>query len=172
MKTATRVVAGDPTRATGESERYGASRHVARFAAIITVLLGCSVLLGWALDIAILKKCIPDAVATMKANTATSFVLAGLSLAFQIEPHPSRRSMTIARGLALLAASIGLLTLLEYLFGGDFGIDQLLATDAPDRFTLAPGRMAPGTALSFVFMGADLSTNLACRGSRGALLGR
>src|SRR5206468_1725682 len=66
--------------------------------------------------------------------------------------------ITIARGCALLAAAIGLLTSLEYLSGGDFGIDQLLVTATPEAgFRAAPGRMAPNTALSFVLVGAALS---------------
>jgi two-component system, sensor histidine kinase PdtaS len=135
----------------------GAFHRVARVAATVTVLLGCSVLLGWALNIGVLKTVVPHTLA-MKANTALSFVLTGLSLTFQIEPYPSRRRLTAARGCALLAASIGLLTLLEYLFEVDFGVDQLLLADAPDaRATFPPGRMAPNTALSVLLVGAALS---------------
>jgi PAS domain S-box-containing protein len=156
MKTATGV-AGNPTSTTNVSKHDGAFHRVARVAATFTVLLGCSVLLGWAFDIGVLKTVRPGLV-SMKANSALAFVLAGLSLTFQLEPHSSRRSLTIARGCAFLAASIGLLTLLEYLFDRDFGIDQWLVAAAPDAgFPFAPGRMAPNTALSFVLVGAALS---------------
>ena len=156
MKTATRFDDVNPAHTTTVGKIDGAFHRVARVAPIVTVLLGCSVILGWAFDIAVLKTVIPGFV-SMKANSALSFVLAGLSLASQLEPHPSQRNITIARGLAILAASIGFLTLLEYVFGGDFRIDQLLVAATPDPgFPFWPGRMAPNTALSFALLGTAL----------------
>jgi hypothetical protein len=129
---------------------------LARGAGALVVLLGSSVLLGWILDIAVLKSAIPGAV-TMKGNTALSFVLAGLSLLLQVTPGRGQWRGRVGRACALLAAAIGVLTLAEYVVDVDVGIDQLLVR-APDGEvgTSSPGRMAPNTATSFVLAGAAL----------------
>src|SRR5262249_39590135 len=74
----------------------------------------------------------------------------------------------LARILALVAACIGLLTLSEYVFGWDLGIDQLLFTDSAPEQRYAPGRMAPMTALSFLLFGAAAPLSDDSRGWRGA----
>ncbi|MBD0262214.1 MAG: PAS domain S-box protein, partial [Tolypothrix sp. Co-bin9] len=48
---------------------------------------------------------------------------------------------------------IGLLTLIEYLFGWNFGIDQLLLPNSSPVITFYPGRMGLNTALNFLLLG-------------------
>ena len=55
--------------------------------------------------------------------------------------------------LGYLVTSIGFLTLLEYITGYNFGIDQLLMEQPNDTNTPYPGRMGPSNALSFTSMG-------------------
>ena len=63
----------------------------------------------------------------------------------------------IGQALAFLVALLGLLTLSEFVFGWDLGIDQLLAREAPGAsMTSSPGRMAPNAALNFLFLGGAL----------------
>lgn len=123
----------------------------------ISMAVGCLVLLGWALDIPLLKSVFPGLV-TMKANTALGFVLSGVSLGL-----PRMRRVAVAcAGLVLL---LGALTLGEYLSGGNFGIDQMLfPDDAGATQTFAPGRMSPATALNFVLLGLALLTLQTWRG--------
>jgi len=142
---------------------------VSRAASAIVIAVGGLVLVGWALDIATLKSVLPG-LATMKANTALAFILAGVSLWLLREdpsPRPSplggeggRRlgegRWWIAQGCACLVALLGALTLGEHLVGWDLGIDQLL---------FSSGRMAPATALGFLFLG--LSLLLVAREKRG-----
>ena len=128
----------------------------ARFCALAVAMLGIAVLLGWALHIAVLKSVLPGW-ATMKANTALAFVLAGGALAAITwgQDVGDWRKVHIAIGLVLMV--IALLTLGEYLFGVDFGIDQLLVKDSPETVSAAPpGRMALATALGFAFAGLAL----------------
>ena len=130
-------------------------RKVSKGAAALSVLVGFLVLAGWALDIESLKRLLPGLV-TMKANTAVAFMLAGISLwLWDSRAHPVRRY--VANGAAVLTSLIGILTLLEYLFGLKLGIDELLFQDAPGAIgTFSPGRMAGNTAVGFLLLGAAM----------------
>jgi diguanylate cyclase (GGDEF)-like protein/PAS domain S-box-containing protein len=118
---------------------------------IFVTLVGCAVLIGWFLDIQILKSILPHWEA-MKPNTALGFVLSGLALNFlQSKQELQRR---VAQGLAVAIATLGLLTLSEYLFGWNWGIDQLLFSDKSGVIaTSNPGRMSPVSAFNFSLMG-------------------
>jgi PAS domain S-box-containing protein len=130
-----------------------------RFAACVPVLAlfvlatGLVVLSGWALDVASLKSVLPGA-AAMKPNTAFAFVAAGLALWFLRGAAVRKR---VGQASAALALAIGLVTLGEYAFGWQLGIDQLLFRDAlPSVGATYPRRMSLNTALSFVFAGSAL----------------
>lgn len=139
-------------------------RGIAWASAALVALIGGTVIAGWLFDIAFLKSILPTWV-TMKVNTAVCFLLAAAALGLRLQPEPppaSRTRATVARRraadvCALLAAATGLLTLLQYSLGVDFGIDQLLASEAAAAaHTSHPGRMAPNTALNFLLFGAAL----------------
>jgi PAS domain S-box-containing protein len=130
--------------------------RVARFSGALVMLVGGIVLMGWGLNLSLVKSVMPGA-ATMKANTALCFVLAGLSLSVQARTRSSRLTARIAGGSAIAVLMIGLLTLSQYLFGWNLGIDQLLNPDLPiSSLTLYPGRMGDNTALNFVLTGVAL----------------
>ncbi|MGL5881411.1 MAG: GAF domain-containing protein, partial [Xenococcaceae cyanobacterium] len=126
----------------------------ARIAGIIVTLVGCLVLIGgWGMNITAFKS-IPGDTATMKANTALCFILAGVSLGWQTQ---QRRSYQVAKGLAIAVSAIGILTLSQYLFGWNLGIDQLLFRDLSSNPTIDyPGRMGENTALNFALVGLAL----------------
>lgn len=133
-------------------------------AALLTVALASAVLLGWVFDVPALKEITPG-LATMKANSAVAFILLGIALWLGRSSPPndaSRSSLTRIRiGQACAAAGtlIGALTLAEYVFGWNLGIDQLLFRDVVRSPGVSyPGRMAPNTALSFVLVGTALLT--------------
>lgn len=123
-----------------------------RGSGIAVTVIGSIVLIGWVFDIAALKSFFPGFV-TMKANTALCFTLSGISLYIALrEDFWARR---IAKGLAFAVTAIGILTLSEYAFNIDLGIDQLLFGDLPE-ITHPTGRMAPMTALNFSILGLAL----------------
>ncbi len=127
-----------------------------RLASAIVAAIGCAVLVGWMLDIAVLKSVFPG-LATMKANTALGFILSGLSLWLLHTESTAPRTRRIAQACAVIVSLLGLLTLGEYIFGWDLGIDQLLFKDLRGAVgTLSPGRMAPNTALNFLLVGCAL----------------
>ena len=134
------------------------SASLSKGAAVLVSLFGAAMLTGWVFDIELLKW-VPQGMVRMKANAAFAFLLSGISLGLST---PGEESSTwgkerIRQALAFLVALLGLLTLSEYVFGWDLGIDQLLAREAPGALkTSSPGRMAPNAALNFLFLGGAL----------------
>jgi PAS domain S-box-containing protein len=127
-----------------------------RITAFLVVLLGGLTLVGWVLGIGALKSVFPGLV-PMKVNTAVCFVLAGFSLILQASeqtPLPQRR---LGRVVAMVVLLAGGLTLAEYIFGIDLGLDGLLLHESFTEPRAAfPGRMSPATSLNFVLIGAAL----------------
>ncbi|MGH2621851.1 MAG: sensor histidine kinase, partial [Anaerolineales bacterium] len=71
--------------------------------------------------------------------------------------NAGRRKGQTGQVLAGAVAIVGLLTLIEYLFSLDLGIDQLLfQDDGPIIGATRAGRMALNTALNFVLIGSAL----------------
>ena len=110
--------------------------------ALLSGLLGLVVLAGWYTHNVYLIQVHPDFV-PMQYNTALGFFFYGLGagLLFLGQGLPAR----ICGGLV---AAIGFLTLLQYAFGWDLRIDQLLMEHDITVKTSHPGRMAPNTAQS------------------------
>ena len=128
-------------------------------AAAAAAFTGGLVLIGWAFDIAVLKSILPGWTA-MKANTAACFILIGIALWLTARPPAASNPRTpifLSRFCGSLAGLIGLLTLGEYIFGWNPGIDQwLFREQAGTVGTSYPGRMAPETALNFVLLSVAL----------------
>ncbi|TAM48233.1 MAG: PAS domain S-box protein [Gammaproteobacteria bacterium] len=125
----------------------------AQAAAAFAMLVGGLVLIGgWALDIAALRSVLPG-LATMKANTALGLAGAGTALWLLREGAGGwrRRAGLACAGIAVL---IGVLTLAQYAFGWNLGIDELLFAD-PESLAAGtpPGRPAPNTALAILLLG-------------------
>ncbi|MEG4037189.1 PAS domain S-box protein [Microcoleus sp. S36b_A4] len=133
------------------------NKHISHMASLLVIAIGCLVLLGWQFDISLLKSGFPGMTATMKANTAICFLLAGVSLRLLQYQRLTRLHYRVAQGTAgFIIIIIGLLTLSEYLFGWHLGIDEWLFRDVGSSETPDPGRMAVNTALNFVLMGVAL----------------
>ncbi|MFN7927946.1 MAG: PAS domain S-box protein [Blastocatellia bacterium] len=93
----------------------------------------------------------------MKPNTALGLLLAGLALWLLADEQSLQWQQQIAWGCAGVVLLIGFLTLGEYFFTVNFGIDQLLFREAPGAtLTPYPGRMGPNTALCCILTGTAL----------------
>src|ERR1051325_8501888 len=103
-------------------------RDISRVASGIVLVIGFLVLVGWLFDISALKSILPG-LATMKANTALTFLLAGISLWLAQTKDENKWIDLIAKGFATFTILIGLLTLSEYVFHQNFGLDELLFRD-------------------------------------------
>ncbi|ELR96969.1 PAS domain S-box protein [Gloeocapsa sp. PCC 73106] len=132
------------------------NKRIPETTSIFVISIGCFVLLSWQLDIPLLKSGFVGMSSTMKANTALCFILAGMSLRLLQCKRLSRLRHQVALAMAGLTTLIGLLTLSEYLFDWNLGIDQLLFSDVVSSATPYPGRMGINTAINFVLMGAAL----------------
>ncbi len=133
------------------------------FAAILAILAGAAALLGWALDIDILKRLLPTW-RPMKPNTALCFVLIGIAIVCTANKSASADTIGIALSaraallFALPAGVIGALTLADYLTGWNLGLDLWLLPEASVEFdALHPGRMAPESALCFLLLSIALA---------------
>lgn len=127
---------------------------ISKIAGAIVISIGALVLFGWVLDITILKSVFQGLV-TMKANTALAFLLSGLSLWLLHGNIARPLALRINQLCALLTLLIGLLTVTEYIFDWDLGIDQFLFRDSVSGPSPA-GRMAFVTAANFAAIGLAL----------------
>ncbi|MEA5514379.1 ATPase, partial [Nodularia sp. UHCC 0506] len=131
-------------------------------ASAIAVLVGVLVLFGWVFDLELLKRSGNINLVTMKPNTALGFLLSGASLWLLQMGQGKKDSSSIvylrvSRICAAIVTLIGLLTISQYLFGWNFGIDELLFQDEQNAiFTSHPGRMGFNTALNFFLVGIVL----------------
>ncbi|MGC2209696.1 MAG: PAS domain S-box protein [Candidatus Korobacteraceae bacterium] len=93
--------------------------------------------------------------ATMKVQTAFSFILAGAALVTACRPRS--RPLQISKLCSIAVILLALAVLSEYLFGINLGLDQFPIRDlSPAHGASFPGRMAPGTALMFLLLGGGL----------------
>ena len=136
------------------------NRFVA-FASLFSAAVGLLGLVGWTLDIAVLKSVIPGQV-IIKPNAAIALVLCGCSLwllrSRDAQPPQATRKLA-GQLLASVVALVGLLSLSEHLVGWDLGIDQLFFLDDNpwEAFGgVRPGLMAPITGLDFLLIGLAL----------------
>ncbi len=134
----------------------GSANRLSRWPGILAGLVGCFVLIGWILDLPLLKR-LNAGWPSMKPNTALGLMMAGTSLATLC---PLRLTPSIRMVGRLFAVALGLLavaTLAAYATGADLGIDQLFYREHPKDFdSPAPGRMAPVTAINFLLLSAAL----------------
>jgi len=117
---------------------------------IVAMILGTTVLIGWYTHNVTLIQIDPTYV-PMQYNTALGFLLSGAGLIVIVVNKPR-----IAFVAGVLVAAIGLLTLLEYIFAINIGLDQLFIEHYITVKTFTPGRMAPNTALCFSIIGLTL----------------
>lgn len=87
----------------------------------------------------------------MQFNVALGFFLSGAGILFAA--LGMFRYSCLCGGLVSV---VGSLTLLEYIFGFSFGIDEIFIENYLSTQTSHPGRMAPNTALCFTLTGIAL----------------
>lgn len=149
-----RTASGSFTAASPAPQgRFRALRVISYLCALLLITLGSLVFFGWLHRYEPLMSILPGRV-SMKVNTAVLFIAAGLSLACAMFSFPVRRrwariaSAIFACGTTLL----GLLTIAEYTFGIQLGVDELLLHDPittrfPGEWRPSPRSTSPSQAL-------------------------
>lgn len=141
---------------TNENRGSGAARKFALAVSLVVVCVGAAGLAGWVLEFLALKSVFPG-LSSMKVNTGVALMLCGGALAVLCLEKSAKWPRMVVGILAGLVALVGALTLGEYLFGWELGIDQALWRIPEAEVAGAnAGRMSPSSALSFVFAGAAL----------------
>ncbi|HRN51722.1 MAG TPA: ATP-binding protein [Anaerolineales bacterium] len=134
-------------QARGEPEAAISDKRVILALSWLVLLLGLVVYLGWAIHIPELAAILPNQ-AAMKANAALCFILLGAALVLRQRRPTAQRA---ANALLVLMLVVATLTLSQFIFDINIGIDELpFADDMSSISTEAPGRMSVSTAASFV----------------------
>jgi signal transduction histidine kinase len=114
-------------------------------------LVGLAALVGWRFDVVFLKSIVPN-FPVIAPNTAFSFFLGGivLFLIASLKAEEKNQLGVVAYIFSSAIALVGFLTLIEYIFGINFGIDRLFFAAAQGENTV---RMSPQSAFNFLMVG-------------------
>ena len=117
---------------------------------------GAAAVSGWCLHVPLLRSWLPG-LTPERINAAAGIIFSALALAL-LNAQDARAARKIAGRLcAVLAALIGLLTLVEYAVGINLGIDDFLFTvRSAEPGNPYPCRMSPVTAMCLTFIGTSL----------------
>jgi PAS domain S-box-containing protein len=136
------------------SEALAASRaqEMAQWLGWLSGGLGGLILIGWVLDLPLLRSWFPHQ-PEAKANAAICFVLIAMALVLKAR---GQRGHSVWAGIcAGFAMVIAFLTLVEYLFGANLGIDELLFRESPTAAGVVhAGRMTLPAAICVLLLGA------------------
>src|ERR1017187_4639684 len=127
-----------------------------RASGVLVVALAVAVLIGWDLDLPVLKSGIPGLVA-MNPVTAIAFALAGCALLLLLRADRVPAYRHASRACAVAVVVLPLLCLSRLYLPWDLGPDRLLFRGRV-AIPLAgfPNRMAPMTGVDFVLLGVTL----------------
>lgn len=121
---------------------------------IIVFLSGLVVMIGWILDIDILKSILPIWV-TMKFSTALCFFLSGITLYFIASSQEKGLGIAqVVLPITILGILLFMATLLISVFIGiRTGVEDLFVREAEGAVkTTTPGRPSVGTMINFILM--------------------
>ncbi|MCA1799489.1 MAG: PAS domain-containing protein [Xanthomonadaceae bacterium] len=114
------------------------------------VLLGAAVMAGWVMGIPRFVQVAPTWVPTV-FNAGLGLLLFGVGLLAAL-----RRLRTTSFIAGALLATVGILTLAEYFFSTNFGIDEVFVRDALSPVESIPGRMSANAAALQLLVGVTL----------------
>ncbi len=129
------------------AETIASLKAWSRRAGVLLVLLGVTVLIGWACELTALER-VTAQFAPMKPNTALCFIFCGSAL--WLDGALSRRAERFRRIAIYVTLALTCSTLLEHLTRVELHIDELLFRERwQNKF---PGRMSIATAASFALL--------------------
>lgn len=122
-----------------------------RLLSVGVLIISLFVIFSWGADLKFFLGIFPGA-PTMKFNTALLFLMSGFGLLSTTKKSDAFTYLNYLLGSLIIILSIT--TLIQYLVGIDFGIDNLLFSD--DLTLNFPGRMSRATAFCFALFGFAL----------------
>ena len=137
---------------TEERSERRSFRTIPLICASLAIALGLLTFIGWISGLLLLAsvraKYIP-----MAPSTALCFSLIGLGLIMHLRRATLR---WLPRAVASLVLAMACAKLIEVLWGFNFGIDAWFVSNPAQFGAVSTGRMAPMTALNFVFVATGL----------------
>ena len=126
-------------------------KSFSEYLSIFIAFIGVIVLIGWMFNISIFLS--PSSgFSTIKSNVGLVFILIGVSLFLLQTKRVNKNNRRITQILAFFVVLIGFLTLIEYIFNINLGIDQILFKETIGALhTSSPNRMAFSAALNTFF---------------------
>lgn len=124
---------------------------------LLVMAVALSSLIGWAFDIEILKRILPNSVA-MNPMTAICFILS--AIAFLVHASKKKRRIGLIAGklLAIIVLLVGMQLFFGYVFGYKSNLDQLFFSSKlqHEKGGYLNNMMAPNTTFSFILTGIGL----------------
>jgi signal transduction histidine kinase/CheY-like chemotaxis protein len=139
---------------TPSASRLAALARLSRVCSLVVAFVGTLVLIGWWLDVDVMKRGLAGASAT---NPVTAIALTVAGAVLWLQQTRGRTSAPVAwadvarRTASVLLVALGAITLAGYAVGHNAGLDQLLF-----RSRLDGNRIAPNTGVNFVLIGIAL----------------
>jgi signal transduction histidine kinase len=127
-----------------------------KISGLFTIIVGLVVIAGWTFNISTLKSVLPSEL-SMKANAALLFILSGISFIILLFNNIGKLTRRIGQIIALVVFTLAMLTIIEYIFNQNFGIDQIIFEESKGTFlNISIGRMSANTAFGFLFISLSL----------------
>lgn len=130
------------------------SRSLSISLGILSILFPILTAIGWIFKIPLLTHGHPSLPA-MQPNTALGLALGAFSIILSREENHSPKRSIVASSFAAIVLLLGLVTLAEYFFGADLGIDHIFIHTASTTSSSFPGRPSPQTSFNFLLLGVS-----------------
>ncbi|MDD4976096.1 MAG: PAS domain-containing sensor histidine kinase [Bacteriovorax sp.] len=128
------------------------SRSLSLSLAVFSLLFPLMTAIGWIFKIPLLTYGHPSLPA-MQPITALGLAMGALSIILSREENHSPKRSFMASSFAMIILLLGLITLAEYFFGVDLGIDHIFKHAAATARSPFPGRPSPQTSFNFFLLG-------------------
>lgn len=139
---------------SAETRRCARLRSASRTLALIAGMVGLAVLVGgWIFDVSLMRSIILGA-PSMKVNTALGLMISASAILLDRSRRSALQFLVPVCATALILISLA--TLMEYVTGRNFGIDELFIPDRASLPVTPPGRMGAVAAVNFLLLGVAI----------------
>lgn len=127
-------------------------KKISIFCSLICLAMALVVIAGWHFDISVFKSVIPGYI-SMKLNTAICLLFAAMANLLLLLKPANKKARMLSHILMSSIAVITFLTIYQYLFKVNSGIDEFFYAGPNTELNSGPpGRLAPITAASFILL--------------------